>query len=146
MHHSAERLDTYGAFYFSPMDMIGWTTLKVVFLTLLIGIVPNVVTAVLLTTTTLAIFTHLNVKTPRWLGYILQRPESHSVHHGRSIHNKNYAELPFLDMLFGTFLNPQGFVKETGFYDGASNKIMEMITFKDVSEPDEGRCNKLVNV
>ncbi|HRO71197.1 MAG TPA: sterol desaturase family protein, partial [Chitinophagaceae bacterium] len=27
MHHSAERLDTYGAFYFSPLDMIGWTAL-----------------------------------------------------------------------------------------------------------------------
>ena len=25
MHHSAERLDTYGAFFFSPLDMIGWT-------------------------------------------------------------------------------------------------------------------------
>jgi sterol desaturase/sphingolipid hydroxylase (fatty acid hydroxylase superfamily) len=24
MHHSAERLDTYGAFYFSPYDMIGF--------------------------------------------------------------------------------------------------------------------------
>src|SRR5688572_24108681 len=24
MHHSAERLDTYSAFWFSPLDMIGW--------------------------------------------------------------------------------------------------------------------------
>lgn len=27
MHHSAERMDTYGAFLFSPMDMIGFTAL-----------------------------------------------------------------------------------------------------------------------
>src|SRR5688500_11217601 len=27
MHHSAERVDTYGAFMFSPMDMIGYTVL-----------------------------------------------------------------------------------------------------------------------
>src|SRR4051812_31972220 len=25
MHHSGERLDTYGAFFFSPFDMIGFT-------------------------------------------------------------------------------------------------------------------------
>ena len=27
MHHSAERLDTYGAFYFSPLDMAGFLSL-----------------------------------------------------------------------------------------------------------------------
>ena len=27
MHHSAERLDTYGAFFFSPFDMVGFTLL-----------------------------------------------------------------------------------------------------------------------
>lgn len=27
MHHSAERVDTYGAFWFSPWDMVGWTVL-----------------------------------------------------------------------------------------------------------------------
>ena len=34
MHHSAERVDTYGAFWFSPMDMIGWTLLGSLVLTL----------------------------------------------------------------------------------------------------------------
>src|SRR3546814_3441529 len=27
MHHSAERVDIWGAFYFSPLDMIGWALL-----------------------------------------------------------------------------------------------------------------------
>ena len=27
MHHSAERVDVAGAFYFSPLDMVGWTFL-----------------------------------------------------------------------------------------------------------------------
>ncbi|MEL6484999.1 MAG: sterol desaturase family protein, partial [Bacteroidota bacterium] len=27
MHHSAERIDSYGAFFFSPMDMVGFTFL-----------------------------------------------------------------------------------------------------------------------
>jgi sterol desaturase/sphingolipid hydroxylase (fatty acid hydroxylase superfamily) len=36
MHHSAERLDTYGAFWFSPADMVGWTVLSSLCLTLLV--------------------------------------------------------------------------------------------------------------
>lgn len=34
MHHSAERVDTYGAFYFSPLGMAGWTLLGSLALTL----------------------------------------------------------------------------------------------------------------
>ena len=28
LHHSAERLDTSGAFWFSPLDIVGWTALS----------------------------------------------------------------------------------------------------------------------
>jgi len=28
MHHSAERVDAFGAFYFSPLDIIGFTMLS----------------------------------------------------------------------------------------------------------------------
>jgi len=38
MHHSAERLDTYGAFYFSPLDMIGFTFVGSLSLSLIVGI------------------------------------------------------------------------------------------------------------
>jgi len=133
MHHSAERLDTYGAFYFSPTDMIGWTLLGSVCLVLVIGITPEAATIVLLTTTLMAMFTHTNVKTPRWLGYIIERPESHSVHHARGAHRNNYSELPLFDMLFGTFVNPESYVEETGFYDGASARVADMLMFKDVA-------------
>ena len=134
MHHSAERLDTYGAFYFSPTDMIGWTVLGSLCLVLLVGITPEAATIVLLTTTLMAMFTHTNVNTPRWLGYIVERPESHSVHHARGAHRNNYSELPLFDMLFGTFVNPETYVEETGFYDGASARVVDMVLFKDVSK------------
>ena len=54
-----------------------------------------------------AIFQHANVRTPRWLGYFVQRPESHSLHHERGVHRDNYSDLPVFDMLFGTFRNPR---------------------------------------
>lgn len=132
MHHSAERMDTYGAFFFSPMDMIGFTLLGSICCTLVIGITPQSTTIFILTTTFFSIFQHANIKTPVWLGYFIQRPESHSIHHGKGIHKYNYSDLPLFDMLFGTFRNPKEFAEETGFYQGASDKIWQMLTFRDV--------------
>ena len=43
-HHSAERLDTWGAFWFSPLDMVGWTALFSLALTL-VGLSPAAVFA-----------------------------------------------------------------------------------------------------
>ena len=134
MHHSAERMDTYGAFYFSLMDMVGFTFLGSICFALLIGVTPQAVTIMLLTTMFLAIFQHTNIKTPQWLGYIVQRPESHSVHHAKGIHKHNYSDLPIFDILFGTFRNPKSYEHEIGFYDGASSKIFEMLTFQDINK------------
>jgi len=135
MHHSAERLDTFGALYFSPLDMVGWTALASLALTLVVGITPQAATNILLITMFASFFQHANIRTPRWLGYILQRPESHTIHHGRGVHRYNYADLPVVDMLFGTFRNPRIFELPTGFYEGASSRVLEMLIFKDVSRP-----------
>lgn len=122
MHHSAERLDSYGAFYFSPLDIMGFTFLTSLSLTL-VGLSAQAVTYFLYSTMFLGVFQHTNIRTPRWLGYIVQRPESRRVHHGRGIHQYNYSDLPLFDILFGTFRNPAEFVTESGFYDGASAKV-----------------------
>lgn len=138
MHHSAERLDTFGAFYFSPMDMIGFTFLGSLSLSLIAGLSPGAVTLFLFVTMFLGIFQHANVRTARWLGYFIQRPESHAVHHGKGLHRYNYSDLPIFDIVFGTFRNPEGYEMETGFYDGASSRIGEMLLFRDVSEEPVG--------
>jgi sterol desaturase/sphingolipid hydroxylase (fatty acid hydroxylase superfamily) len=136
MHHSAERLDTYGVFYFSLADMIGWTLLASVCLVFVVGLSAEAATLVLLIVTFMAMFTHANIKTPRWLGYIIARPESHSVHHGRGLHRYNYCELPLFDILFGTFVNPKEHMIELGFYNGASARVLDMHLLKDVSRPE----------
>lgn len=133
VHHSAERMDAYGALFHSPLDMIGFTLVGSISLTLGIGLSPEVVTIFLFVVNFMAFFQHANIKTPQWVGYIVQRPESHSIHHGRGIHKYNYSDLPLIDIIFGTFKNPKNYQKETGFYDGASNRILEMLLFKDVS-------------
>jgi sterol desaturase/sphingolipid hydroxylase (fatty acid hydroxylase superfamily) len=140
MHHSAERLDTYGAFWFSPLDMVGWTVVGSLTLTLVVGITPEAATTVLYATTVFSVFQHANIRTPRWLGYIVQRPESHSRHHERGVHAGNYADLPIFDIVFGTFHNPRDFAAETGFYDGASDRVADMLRWMDVSTPREAQA------
>ena len=135
MHHSAERLDTYGAFYFSPFDMVGWTVLGTVCFSFITGLSPQAVTIVLLVTNFFSIFQHANIRTPAWLGYIIQRPESHAIHNARGVHAYNYSDLPLFDIIFGTFRNPARYEHESGFYEGASSRIKDMLLFRDVHKP-----------
>ncbi len=134
MHHSAERVDTYGAFYFSPMDMLGFTILTSLAMVWVAGFTAYASIYALYGATFLAVIQHANIKTPQWMGYIFQRPESHSLHHAKNIHAYNYSDLPLFDILFGSFRNPKEFAKETGFYEGASAKITDMILFKDINK------------
>ncbi|MFM9008501.1 MAG: sterol desaturase family protein [Bacteroidota bacterium] len=135
LHHSAERVDTYGAFYFSPMDMVGFTFLTSLALVVVGGFTAQASIYAIYGATFLAVMQHVNVKTPQWMGYIFQRPESHSVHHEKGVHAHNYSDLPLFDILFGTFHNPKEFAKETGFYDGASSRVVDLLLFKDINKP-----------
>ena len=136
MHHSAERLDTAGAFWLSPLDMVGFTLVGSVALVLILGINAEAVTAILLSTFFFAIFQHGNFNTPRWLGYFVQRPESHSYHHAKGVHQFNYADVPLFDLLFGTFKNPPNHL-ETGFYHGASYRVVDMLLWRDLNNNND---------
>ena len=137
LSHSVERVDTFGAFYFSPLDMAGFTLLGSLSLSLIVGLSPQAVTVFLFATMFLGIFQHTNIKTPRWLGYFVQRPESHTIHHGKGLHKYNYSDLPVFDIVFGTFRNPKGYAMDTGFYDGASARIIDTLLCRDVSEEEQ---------
>jgi sterol desaturase/sphingolipid hydroxylase (fatty acid hydroxylase superfamily) len=136
MHHSAESLDAFGAYYLHPIDAAFFTTWSsLVFFPLLgLSIKSALLATFFLSFNTM--FQHANIATPHWLGYLIQRPESHIVHHARGVHRYNYADLPIIDMLFGTFRNPKTLkTHEVGFYTGASSRIFEMMIGKDVSTP-----------
>ena len=137
IHHSAERLDVPSSFMFSLNDMIGLSLIGSVSFALIMGLAPQAITIVILVLTFMGIFQHANINTPRWLGYIIQRPESHTVHHAKGIHAHNYTDLPIIDMMFGTFKNPKSYEHETGYYLGASSRLWDMLRFKDVTSPKE---------
>jgi sterol desaturase/sphingolipid hydroxylase (fatty acid hydroxylase superfamily) len=142
MHHSAERVDTYGAFFFSPLDMLGFTFLTSLALVWVGGFTLQATIYAIYGATFLAVIQHANIKTPQWMGYIFQRPESHSLHHAKGVHAHNYSDLPLFDIILGTFKNPKAFVNETGFYSGASSKIVDMILFKDINNNEESTSQK----
>ncbi len=147
MHHSAESLDAFGAYYLHPFDAAMFTTIgSLVFFPLLgVQLEAGIIASLFLTFN--AMFQHANINTPRWLGYLVQRPESHNIHHGRGIHRYNYADLPVMDMIFGTFKNPDTIDgKQCGFYNGASSRIPEMLAGVDVHRPRETSRDALADV
>ena len=139
MHHSAESLDAFGANYLHPLDTLAFTTLSslVFFPVLGLSIEAGAIGAFFLSFN--AMFQHANIRTPRWLGYLIQRPESHAIHHARGVHRYNYADLPLIDMVFGTFRNPETFEGECGLTHGASSRLGAMLVGVDVSVDGDRR-------
>jgi sterol desaturase/sphingolipid hydroxylase (fatty acid hydroxylase superfamily) len=133
-HHAAERLDISGAFMFHPLETLFVALIFSVASTLVLGASAEAAALAGTIGFFCACFQHANIRTPRWIGYLIQRPESHSIHHGRGIHAKNYADLPVFDLLFGTFENPEERSAEVGFYDGASRRMGRLLLGVDITQ------------
>lgn len=139
MHHSAESLDAYGALYQHPVDAFMFTTISSIVFFPLMGLGGEAAVVATLFLMFNAFFQHANINTPRWLGYIIQRPESHAIHHGKGIHRHNYSDLPLWDIVFGTFRNPtrEEIPQECGFYLNGSGKVVSMLLFQDINKQQE---------
>ena len=134
MHHSAERIDVWGTLYFHPLDLTLFAFVYSFMLIVVAGVTAEAALIANLAATFCAFFQHANIRTPQWLGYVVQRPEAHSLHHERGVHGYNYSDLPLWDLVFGTFRNPELWNAKAGYYDGASARIPEMLIGLDVSQ------------
>ncbi len=136
VHHSAEAMDAFSANYLHPVDIFMFTTWSSLVFFPLLGLTMEAAVIGGAWLGFNAMFQHANIRTPRWLGYLVQRPESHVVHHQRGRHRYNYSNLPVVDMVFGTFRNPESVEGvQAGFYNGASTRIVDMLIGRDVSRP-----------
>jgi sterol desaturase/sphingolipid hydroxylase (fatty acid hydroxylase superfamily) len=115
MHHAPKRLDIPGSVFFHPFEMILQNVLSITVATLVLGLEPLAAGIVGYVAIFYSLFQHWNVRTPRFLGYLIQRPEAHCVHHARDLHAFNYSDFPLWDILFGTFRNPATYEGEVGF-------------------------------
>jgi sterol desaturase/sphingolipid hydroxylase (fatty acid hydroxylase superfamily) len=135
LHHSPARVEILTAYYKHPLEIVIESILGAALLYLVIGVSRDAAFAITNLSGVLGLFYHWNVSTPRWLGYIVQRPESHCVHHERGVHAFNYSELPLIDVVFGTFENPARFEGTCGFGDDREQRFAALLRGEDVTEP-----------
>jgi sterol desaturase/sphingolipid hydroxylase (fatty acid hydroxylase superfamily) len=146
-HHSAERIDIWGAFWFHPIDSFAWTLVGSLALVGVIGISVPAAIAINIFGVFTAMFQHANLSTPRWLGYFVIRPENHSLHHARGEHRWNYCDLPLIDMIFGTFKNVRSAPSQNGFFDGASQQLVALLFGLNLAKnpSDESSVNEVLS-
>ncbi|MGD8860255.1 MAG: sterol desaturase family protein [Myxococcales bacterium] len=140
MHHSVERMDVAGAMVRTPLGTLAWAAVGSLALVLVVGLRTEAVVLANYVLFFLDCLTHANLRTPRWLGYLVARPEMHGIHHQKGVHRFNYATIPVWDMLFGSYRNPVTWDGEAGFYLGASGRIVDMLLGRDVSQPPRRRA------
>ncbi len=133
VHHSPSRIEIITSFYKHPFELVVNGILSSVVLYFVVGLGPEAAAMAVLITGLAELFYHWNVRTPHWLGYLVQRPESHCVHHQKGLHHYNYADLPLWDMLFGTFRNPRVWDGECGFEGEREQRLPAMLRGQDVN-------------
>jgi sterol desaturase/sphingolipid hydroxylase (fatty acid hydroxylase superfamily) len=134
VHHSPQRIEIITSFYKHPLELLANSILSSAIVYLLVGLDQSAAALAVLLTGLAELFYHWNVSTPYWLGFLVQRPESHCVHHQEGLHSYNYADLPIWDMLFGTFRNPRRFEQRCGFGD-KEHRLAAMLAGRDVNKP-----------
>ncbi len=138
VHHSPQRIEVITSFYKHPLEILANGALSSFVLYVLVGVGPEAATLAVIATGIAELFYHWNVRTPYWLGFIVQRPESHCVHHKNGWHRSNYADLPLWDMLFGTFENPRRFDASCGFGAEREARLLDMLAGRDVNAGGSG--------
>ncbi len=132
IHHSASRIEVVTSLFKHPVEIFVNSVLIAVINYSIFGLTIDAAAWVLLFAGCGEYFYHMNIKTPHWVGYFIQRPEMHRIHHQRNVHHYNYADLPIWDILFGTYKNPKEFYGKTGFEPKKEQKFKEMLLGKDV--------------
>ena len=115
VHHSPQRIEIITSFYKHPAEVLANGVLSSAIVYLGVGLGAEAAAGAVALSGLAELVYHWNVRTPHWLGYFIQRPESHCVHHQEGVHSFNYSDLPLWDMLFGTFRNPRRFDSRCGF-------------------------------
>lgn len=132
IHHSPQRLEVITSFYKHPGEMIANSILGSLLVYSLLGL--NLEAGAIYTACTAIgeFFYHTNIKTPRWIGYVFQRPEMHRIHHQYGRHRNNYGDIVWWDMIFGTYENPREWDKTCGFDDEKEQQLVNMLMYRDV--------------
>lgn len=133
LHHSPQRIEAITSFYKHPLELVANSVLSGAMSYGLLGLTPRGAAWVTFYSAASEFFYHLNVRTPRWLGVFIQRPEMHRIHHARGVHYGNFADLPVWDLLFGTYRNPPAYDGPCGFKPEREARVLSMLAFENVN-------------
>ena len=142
LHHSPQRIEVLTSFYKHPAEQLANSLLSSAIAYLLLGLSPARAAIYTLLSGLAELVYHMNLRTPRWLGWIIQRPEMHRIHHQRGSHSGNYGDLPVWDLLFGTYINPPIVDAECGFEEAKEASVGTMLAFGDVHAPAAPRLEE----
>ena len=132
IHHSAQRIELITSFYKHPGEMIVNSIIGSLLVYALLGLSPEAGAIYTACTALGDYFYHANIRTPRWVGYLFQRPEMHRIHHQYGHHTNNYGDIVWWDMLFGTYDNPEDVESTCGFDDDKEQRLGDMLLLRDV--------------
>lgn len=130
VHHSPVRVEVAMSFYKHPLEIVANGLLSSAILIVILGLSPATTATVVAITGVAELVYHWNVRTPRWLGWVFQRPEMHRRHHERGWHRSNFSDLPLWDLMFGTFDNPRETPRECGFGAQRELRILDLLLGK----------------
>lgn len=132
IHHSPQRLEVITSFYKHPGEMVVNSIIGSLLVYTFLGLSIEAGFVYTACTAIGEFFYHTNIKTPRWIGYIFQRPEMHRIHHQFNRHKNNYGDIVWWDMLFGTYENPKEWAHTCGFMPEQEEQLLQMLAYKDV--------------
>lgn len=132
IHHSPQRLEVITSFYKHPGEMLVNSLMGSVLVYTFLGLSIEAGMVYTACTAIGEFFYHTNVRTPRWIGYLFQRPEMHRIHHQSNRHKNNYGDIVWWDMLFGTYENPKTWDGKCGFTEEREQQLLPMLIYRDV--------------
>ena len=132
VHHSPKRIEAITSFYKHPIEILSDSALSAIIMYVLLGVTLQGAFWFNFFAATGEYFYHSNLKSPKWLKYIIQTPELHSIHHQLDVHKYNFADIPLWDRIFGTYKDTNEFAEQCGFPNNNERKLWKMLLFKDV--------------
>lgn len=144
LHHSPRRIELLTSFYKHPVEIMINSILSALIVYTLFGLTVEGGAVYTFFTAVAEYFYHWNIRTPKKLGYLFQRPESHRIHHQYRYHTKNFADLPLWDLIFGTFQNGREASQTIcGYDDWKEDRFEDMLAFRDVNARDVASVSPL---
>lgn len=132
IHHSPRRIEVLTANYAHPLDFLATAFVNSVASFVVFGLSVEAAGWCVFYSGATNYFIHSNLGSPSILGYFLQRPEMHRVHHQSGHHTQNFG-LPLWDLLFGTWVNPSQRVDVCGFTEDRERQLTAMLLGHDLA-------------